>query len=58
MELAVLLTALLITLNAVFSNAMAEDRPYLTTQTPLTLFSTNDGEANQQFQLTEDQTTN
>ena len=22
----------------------AEDRPYLTTQTPLTLFSTNDGE--------------
>ena len=34
-----------------------EDRPYLTTQTPLTLFSTNDGEFNQIFQLNEDQTT-
>jgi len=35
----------------------AEDRPYLTTQTPLTLFSTNDGEVNQLFQLTDGQTT-
>ncbi|MEE2612115.1 MAG: hypothetical protein VYB24_08065, partial [Pseudomonadota bacterium] len=33
------------------------DRPYLTTQTPLTLVSSNDGEYNQIFQLTEDQTT-
>ena len=33
------------------------DRPYLTTQTPLTLVSSNDGEFNQIFQLTEDQTT-
>ena len=33
------------------------DRPYLTTQTPLTLVSSNDGEYNQLFQLTEDQTT-
>ena len=32
-------------------------RPYLTTQSPMTLFSTNDGEYNQIFQLTEDQTT-
>ena len=32
-------------------------RPYLTTQTPLTLVSSNDGEFNQIFQLTEDQTT-
>jgi len=33
------------------------DRPYLTTQTPLTLVSSNDGEYNQLFQSTEDQTT-
>jgi len=39
------------------ADADAEDRPYLTTQTPLTLFSTNDGEYNQLFQLTDDQTT-
>ena len=35
----------------------AGDPPYLTTQTPLTLFSTNDGEYNQLFQLTVDQKT-
>ena len=35
----------------------AEDRPYLTTQTPLTLLSANDGEITQLFQLTDDQTT-
>ena len=33
------------------------DRPYLTTQTPLTLVSSNDGEYNQLFQLTDEQTT-
>ncbi len=38
-------------------DARAEDRPYLTTQTPITLFSTNDGEYNQLFQLTDEQTT-
>jgi len=37
--------------------ALAEDQPYLTTQTPLTLLSSNDGEFNQLFQLTDDQTT-
>ena len=37
--------------------ALAEDRPYLTTQTPLTLLSSNDGEFNQLFQLTDDQAT-
>ena len=33
------------------------DRPYITTQSPLTLLSSNDGEYNQLYQLTEDQTT-
>ena len=33
------------------------DRPYITTQSPLTLLSSNDGEYNQIYQLTEDQTT-
>ena len=35
----------------------AEDRPYLTTQSPITLVSSNDGEITQLFQLTDDQTT-
>ena len=35
----------------------AEERPYLTTQTPITLFSTNDGEVNQTYLLTDEQTT-
>ena len=35
----------------------AEERPYLTTKTPITLFSTNDGEVNQIYKLTDDQTT-
>ena len=38
-------------------NLMAQDRPYLTTQSPLTLLSANDGEINQLFQLTDNQTT-
>ena len=29
------------------SSVEAEERPYLTTQSPITLFSTNDGEFNQ-----------
>ena len=33
------------------------DRPYITTQSPLTLLSSNDGEYNQLYQLTEDRTT-
>ena len=33
----------------------AEDRPYLTTQSPITLVSSNDGEITQLFQLTDDQ---
>jgi len=33
------------------------DRPYITTQSPLTLLSSNDGEYNQLYQLTEDQAT-
>jgi WD40 repeat protein len=32
-------------------------QPYLTTQSPMTLVSSNDGEYNQLFQLTDDQTT-
>ena len=32
-------------------------QPYLTTQSPMTLISSNDGEYNQLFQLTDDQTT-
>ena len=35
----------------------AQERPYLTTKTPITLFSTNDGEVNQVYKLTDDQTT-
>ena len=35
----------------------AEDPPYLTTQSPITLFSTNDGEVKQLTQLTDEQTT-
>ena len=35
----------------------AEERPYLTTQTPITLFSTNDGEVNQTYLLKDEQTT-
>ena len=46
----------LVSLCLVF-DAEAEDRPYLTTQSPITLFSTNDGEYNQLFQLTDEQTT-
>ena len=42
---------------AFFTTAVAQKLPFLTTQTPLTLFSTNDGEFNQIFQLNEDQTT-
>ena len=34
-----------------------DSRPYLTTQTPLTLLSSNDGEINQVYQLTEERTT-
>ena len=37
--------------------AASEERPYLTTQSPITLFSTNDGEVNQTYKLTDDQTT-
>ena len=35
----------------------AEERPYLTTKTPITLFSTNDGEYKQLLQVTDEQTT-
>ena len=35
----------------------ASDHPYLTTQTPITLLSSNDGEINQLFQLNSEQTT-
>ena len=35
----------------------AQERPYLTTQSPLTLVSTNDGEVNQTYLLTDDQKT-
>ena len=37
--------------------AVAQDHPYLTTQSPVTLLSTSDGEYNQIYQLTEDRTT-
>ena len=37
--------------------AQAEDWPYLTTRSPITLLSANDGEIAQLFQLTDDQTT-
>ena len=35
----------------------AQERPYLTTKTPITLFSTNDGEYKQLLQVTDEQTT-
>ena len=39
------------------SNVTAEDRPYLTTQSPITLFSTNDGEFNQVHLVNDENTT-
>ena len=49
--------AIVVATIALSTTAVAQKLPFLTTQTPLTLFSTNDGEFNQIFQLTEDQTT-
>ena len=51
-----MISTVLLALSCAFDLA-AQDRPYLTTQTPITLFSTNDGEVNQLFQLTDEQTT-
>jgi hypothetical protein len=51
-----MISAVLLALSCAFDLA-AQDRPYLTTQSPITVFSTNDGEVNQLFQLTDEQTT-
>jgi WD40 repeat protein len=56
MNLPALFPVVLLSLDLAIA-AQADDRPYLTTQTPLTLVSSNDGEFNQIFQLTEEQTT-
>ena len=50
------MTTVLISLCFV-SNVTAEDRPYLTTQSPITLFSTNDGEFNQVHLVNDENTT-
>ena len=52
-------STVVVVLIAIAGSGAAEDeeRSYLTTQTSITLFSTNDGEVNQLFQLTDEQTT-
>ncbi len=50
------MTTVLISLCFV-SSVEAEDRPYLTTQSPITLFSTNDGEFNQVHLVNDENTT-
>ena len=52
-----LLLLLLLTLLTGFGCKTIEKHPYLTTQTPITLLSSNDGEINQLFLKTVEQTT-
>ena len=52
-----LLFLFLLTLLTGFSCKTIEKHPYLTTQTPITLLSFNDGEINQVFLKTVEQTT-